>query len=174
MNPREAAEEEVEQRPARDVNAGRNAERNLVGAASAASTSGKVTGQGRGLIEQMIHSENLNLAWKKVARNKGAAGGDGLDLEATMKALRTNRQRIEAELLAGTYVPQPVRRVEIPKASGGTRVLGVPTVQDRWDPAGDPSGDRPAGLKPASPRTATGSNPDAVRIRRYSPCASIN
>jgi len=128
MNPRKAAEEDVAKRPARDLNADRKVE----GAASAASTSGKVTGQGRGLIEQMIDSENLNLAWKKVAKNKGAAGVDGLDLEATMKTLRTNRPRIEAELLAGTYVPQPVRRVEIPKASGGTRLLGVPTVQDRW------------------------------------------
>ena len=80
----------------------------------------------------MIDSENLNLAWEKVRANKGAAGVDGQGIEATMELLRENRQRIETELLAGTYRPKPVRRVEIPKASGGTRKLGVPTVQDRW------------------------------------------
>lgn len=80
----------------------------------------------------MIDSENLNLAWRKVKANKGAAGVDGLGTEQTATLLRSNRQGIEAELLAGTYKPKPVRRVEIPKAGGGTRKLAVPTVQDRW------------------------------------------
>jgi len=132
MKPREEAEGDAEKRFARGKEAGRNAGGQAKGAASAASPQGDTTGQGTGLIEQMIDSENLNLAWKKVRANKGAAGVDGLGIEATMKLLRENRQRIEAELLAGTYVPKPVRRVEIPKASGGTRKLGVPTIMDRW------------------------------------------
>jgi RNA-directed DNA polymerase len=144
MKPREEAEGDAEKRFARGKEAGRNAGGQAKGAASAASPQGDTTGQGTGLIEQMIDSENLNLAWKKVRANKGAAGVDGLGIEATMKLLRENRQRIEAELLAGTYVPKPVRRVEIPKASGGTRKLGVPTGKGSVDTAGGPAGDRPA------------------------------
>jgi RNA-directed DNA polymerase len=132
MKPREEAEGDAEKRFARGSETGRNAGGQAKGAASASSPQGNTTGQGTGLIEQMIDSENLNLAWKKVRANKGAAGVDGLGIEATMKLLRENRQRIEAELLAGTYVPKPVRRVEIPKANGGTRKLGVPTIMDRW------------------------------------------
>ena len=132
MKPRGEAERDVEKRPARDMGAGRNVGSSVGGAASAASAYEDGTGPGAGLIEQMIDSENLNLAWEKVRANKGAAGVDGQGIEATMELLRENRQRIETELLAGTYRPKPVRRVEIPKASGGTRKLGVPTVQDRW------------------------------------------
>ncbi|MFA5264884.1 MAG: group II intron reverse transcriptase/maturase, partial [Opitutaceae bacterium] len=73
----------------------------------------------------MIERENLNLAWKKVSANKGAAGVDGLDIEATLILIREEWPRIEARLREGTYVPSPVRRVEIPKARGGTRKLGV-------------------------------------------------
>lgn len=132
MNPREEAEGGAAIRPAGGDEDGRNAVRSAEGAANAASALGNATGPGTGLIEQMIDSENLNLAWRKVKANKGAAGVDGLGIEQTATLLRSNRQRIEAELLAGTYKPRPVRRVEIPKASGGTRKLGVPTVQDRW------------------------------------------
>ena len=133
MKSRGVAEGDVEKlRSAQEPPAGRNTGRKLVGAASAASPRGEATGQGRGLIEQMIARENLNLAWKKLRRNKGAAGGDGLDIEATTTLIRENWSQIETQLLAGNYVPAPVRRVEIAKASGGTRKLGVPTVQDRF------------------------------------------
>lgn len=132
MKPREEAEGGAAKRSARGDEDGRNAVRIAEGAASAASTFRRATGPGTGLIEQMIDSENLNLAWRKVKTNKGAAGVDGLGIEQTATHLRSQRQRIEAQLLAGTYKPQPVRRVEIPKASGGTRKLGVPTVMDRW------------------------------------------
>ena len=132
MKPRGEAEESAGKRPARGMGADRNVGSSAEGASSEASSRGKLTGQGTGLIEQMIDSENLNLAWRKVKGNKGAAGVDGLNFEQTAELLRSNRQRIEAELLAGTYSPMPVRRVEIPKASGGTRKLGVPTVKDRW------------------------------------------
>lgn len=133
MNRRGAAEGDVGRtRPAVDTDTGRNAGRGAGGAASAASSCGYATGPGQGRIEQMIVRENLNLAWKKVRANKGAAGVDGLDIEATEERLRDDWPRIEAALLAGTYRPSPVRRVEIAKASGGTRKLGVPTVTDRF------------------------------------------
>ncbi len=133
MNRRGAAEGDAGRtRSAIDPDTGRNAGRGVEGAASAASSNGDTTGPGQGLIEQMIASENLNLAWKKVRANKGAPGVDGLDIEATQARLREDWPRIQAQLLAGTYRPAPVRRVEIPKASGGTRKLGVPTVTDRF------------------------------------------
>lgn len=132
MKTGEAAEESAANRTALGEVAGRNASENAPGAASPASIDAKATEPEPGLIEQMIDRENLNLAWRKVRQNKGAAGVDGLDIEATQEMLREHRQRIETQLLAGNYVPSPVRRVEIPKASGGTRKLGVPTVVDRW------------------------------------------
>jgi len=133
MKSRGAAEGSVEKlRSAQALETGRNAGSKSMGAASAASPRGEATGHGTGLIEQMIARENLNLAWKKVRRNKGAAGVDGLDIEATMTLIRENWPQIETQLLAGNYVPAPVRRVEIEKAGGGTRKLGVPTVQDRF------------------------------------------
>ena len=69
-------------------------------------------------------------AWKHVKANKGSAGVDGLTIEQTIEHLRTHWSRIRAELLNGTYRPQAVRRVEIPKP-GGWRELGIPTVTDR-------------------------------------------
>lgn len=84
------------------------------------------------LIEQMIDRGNLNAAWKRVARNKGSAGVDGRGLEETAQYIRNHQEEIFAHLLAGTYRPRPVRRVEIPKPNGGKRLLGIPTVLDRW------------------------------------------
>ena len=133
MNRRGAAEGNAGRtRSAIAPDTGRNAGRGAEGVASAASSCGDTTGPGQGLIERMIARENLNLAWKKVRANKGAPGVDGLDIEATQDVLRKDWPRIEAQLLAGTYRPAPVRRVEIPKASGGTRKLGGPTVMDRF------------------------------------------
>ncbi len=80
----------------------------------------------------MIERGNLNAAWKRVSRNQGAAGVDGLDLERTATLIRKEWDKIKALLLAGRYRPEPVRRVEIPKANGGIRLLGVPTVLDRF------------------------------------------
>ncbi len=75
--------------------------------------------------------ENLQRAWKRVRANKGAAGVDGLDIDQTAARLRTAWPEIRVQLLAGTYRPQPVRRVTIPKPGGGERELGIPTVTDR-------------------------------------------
>jgi RNA-directed DNA polymerase len=89
-------------------------------------------GSGRGgLLEQALSRENLAAAWKRVKANKGSAGVDGLSIEQTTEYLKTHWPRIRSELLDGTYRPQAVRRVEIPKPTGGTRELGVPCVIDR-------------------------------------------
>jgi RNA-directed DNA polymerase len=82
------------------------------------------------LLEQALSRENMVAAWKHVKANKGSAGVDGLTIEQTIEHLKTNWSRIRAELLNGTYRPQAVRRVEIPKP-GGWRELGIPTVTDR-------------------------------------------
>src|SRR5665213_2643248 len=73
----------------------------------------------------------MQQAWKRVRANKGAAGIDGLDIDQTAERLRSQWPRIREQLLSGTYRPQPVRRVTIPKPDGGERELGIPTVTDR-------------------------------------------
>ena len=83
------------------------------------------------LLEAALTSENLQAAWKRVKVNKGAAGVDGLDIEQTARLLRTSWPQTRQALLAGTYRPQPVRRVMIPKPDGSQRELGIPTVLDR-------------------------------------------
>ena len=70
-------------------------------------------------------------AWKQVKANGGAAGADGVTIEAFEAGLGNNLYKIWNRMSSGTYFPPPVRAVEIPKASGGTRVLGVPCVGDR-------------------------------------------
>lgn len=83
------------------------------------------------LLQQALSRENMAAAWKRVKANKGSAGVDGLTIEQTVEHLKTHWPHIRAELLSGTYRPQAVRRVEIPKPMGGTRELGIPTVTDR-------------------------------------------
>jgi retron-type reverse transcriptase len=78
------------------------------------------------LLNVVLARENLQQAWKRVRANKGAAGVDGLDINQTAATLRTRWPSIREQLLAGTYRPQPVRRVMIPKPDGGERELGVP------------------------------------------------
>ena len=84
-----------------------------------------------GLLEMALTKENLQIAWKRVKANKGAAGVDGLDIGQTFQMLRTSWPSIRKSLLAGTYRPSPVRRVMIPKPDGNQRELGIPTVLDR-------------------------------------------
>ena len=89
-------------------------------------------GSGRAeLLEQVLARENLALAWKRVKANRGSAGVDGLTVQATAENLKTHWPRIREALLNGSYRPQPVRRVQIPKSGGGMRELGIPTVTDR-------------------------------------------
>ncbi len=70
-------------------------------------------------------------AWKRVAENGGAPGADGVTIEDFKADLGNNLYKIWNRMSSGTYFPPPVRAVEIPKSSGGTRILGVPTVADR-------------------------------------------
>jgi RNA-directed DNA polymerase len=84
------------------------------------------------LMEVIVERDNLRKALAHVKRNKGAAGIDGMSLDALAPHLKEHWPAIRAQLLEGSYKPQPVRRVEIPKASGGTRSLGIPTVLDRF------------------------------------------
>src|SRR5437870_6924547 len=82
-------------------------------------------------MEAVVERENLKQALAQVKRNKGAAGIDRMSVDALPAYLKEHWLTIRAQLLDGTYKPQPVRRVEIPKASGGVRLLGIPTVLDR-------------------------------------------
>ncbi len=88
------------------------------------------TGSGR-LLAAALTRENLRRAWRRVKANKGAAGVDGLDIAQTAAHLKAAWPEIRSQLLQGTYRPQPVRRVTIPKPGGGERELGIPTVTDR-------------------------------------------
>lgn len=86
---------------------------------------------GSALLQAALTRENLQAAFKRVRANKGAAGVDGLDIDQTARHLVTAWPEIRSELLAGTYRPQLVRRVMIPKPDGSQRELGIPTVTDR-------------------------------------------
>jgi RNA-directed DNA polymerase len=83
-------------------------------------------------METVVERDNLRKALKQVQRNKGAPGIDGMTVAVLPAHLKDHWPEIRVQLLNGTYKPQPVRRVEIPKASGGVRLLGIPTVLDRF------------------------------------------
>jgi group II intron reverse transcriptase/maturase len=84
------------------------------------------------LMEAVVTKENALAAWLAVKRNGGAPGIDRMTTGQLGGHIRKHWETIQAKLLAGTYVPSPVKRVEIPKPNGGTRMLGIPTVVDRW------------------------------------------
>ena len=84
------------------------------------------------LMEQILQSDNLNKAYKKVKSNKGAGGVDGMSVDELLTFLKDNKKQLVQKLMEGKYKPNPARRVEIPKeAKGEFRKLGVPTVVDR-------------------------------------------
>jgi len=84
------------------------------------------------LLERMIEKENMMKAYRKVVKNKGSAGVDNMRVEELGAHLRKNWEAIRKALVQGRYIPQPVKRVEIPKPGGkGVRQLGIPTVTDR-------------------------------------------
>ena len=84
------------------------------------------------LLEAALEHDNMWSAYRRVVANGGSAGVDKMTTEELGPYLKVHWPRIKAELLAGTYRPQPVRTVEIPKPNGsGTRMLGIPTVVDR-------------------------------------------
>src|ERR1700758_1123427 len=95
--------------------------------ARAARTSPECPAVAEPSMEAVVERENLKKALAQVKRNKGAAGVDGMTVGELPAYLKEHWPTIRDQLLDGTYKPQPVRRVEIPKASGGMRPLGIPT-----------------------------------------------
>lgn len=84
------------------------------------------------MIEKVLNRKNLYKAYRQVVRNKGSAGVDGMKVTDLFSYLENKRDRIATSILNHTYVPKPIKGVEIPKSNGKTRLLGVPTVVDRW------------------------------------------
>src|SRR5229473_4487991 len=84
------------------------------------------------LMEAVCETENLKRALRRVKANKGSPGVDGIRVDQLPRYLIGHWKEIREELLSGTYNAQPVRRVEIPKADGGKRALGIPTAMDRF------------------------------------------
>ena len=82
-------------------------------------------------MESIVERDNMRRALEQVRRNKGAPGIDGMTVDNLVSHLKEHWPAIRAQLLNSTYQPQPVRRVEIPKATGGKRALGIPCVLDR-------------------------------------------
>lgn len=84
-----------------------------------------------GLLEEILAPSNLNQAYKRVKKNKGAGGVDGMSVEDLLQYLKDNGEKIRQTIKDGKYRPQPVLRVEIPKEDGKKRKLGIPTAVDR-------------------------------------------
>jgi RNA-directed DNA polymerase len=84
------------------------------------------------LMEEVVSPDNYGKALRAVIANGGAPGIDGMTVKELNGHLQRHWPKIRSKLMAGTYVPAPVRRVEIPKPNGGTRTLGIPTVLDRF------------------------------------------
>jgi len=83
------------------------------------------------MIEQVLNRQNMMRAYRQIKRNKGRAGVDGMTVDELYAYLTNNRESIETALRNGTYLPQSIRGVEIPKSNGKVRLLGIPTVIDR-------------------------------------------
>ncbi|MCL5979165.1 MAG: group II intron reverse transcriptase/maturase [Gammaproteobacteria bacterium] len=113
---------------------------NLLLQAAARPQDESVTGHGgpsasippNALLERVLERPNLQRALKQVRQNKGAPGIDGMSVDELPHHLKEHWPEIRAQLIAGTYRPQPVKRVEIPKPDGKKRPLGIPTVVDRF------------------------------------------
>ena len=84
------------------------------------------------LMEEVCERENCKQAWRRVRANKGSPGVDGMTVHKLAGHLKQHWPAIREQLLTGTYKPQPVKRVEIPKPDGGVRKLGIPAVLDRF------------------------------------------
>ncbi len=84
------------------------------------------------MITEVLKRKNLYKASRRVERNKGSAGIDGMPVTQLPAYLVANRERIITAVLNHTYVPDAILGVAIPKGKGETRLLGIPTVIDRW------------------------------------------
>ena len=98
---------------------------------SATLTRTKAQSQEVDLMEQVLLPANLEKAYARVCANQGSAGVDGIGISEFEAHLRRHWPTVKAKLLAGEYVPAPVRRVDIAKPDGGVRTLGIPTLLDR-------------------------------------------
>jgi RNA-directed DNA polymerase len=83
------------------------------------------------MLEQVLTRDNMNLAYRRVKKNEGSPGVDGMKVDELLSYLKQQGEQLKVSLLEGKYRPQPVRRVEISKPDGGIRLLGIPTVLDR-------------------------------------------
>lgn len=83
------------------------------------------------LLDKILSRDNMNLAFKRVKTNKGASGIDDMQVDELLQYLKENGEQIKEDIRNGRYNPKAVRRVEIPKADGSKRKLGIPTVVDR-------------------------------------------
>jgi len=83
------------------------------------------------MLEEILDIRNVQKTFKQVTANKGAGGIDGMQTDELRDYLNTNWQTLRTDVLQGNYHPEAIRKVEIPKGSGGVRVLGIPTVIDR-------------------------------------------
>ena len=83
------------------------------------------------LLERIVSTENIKLAWKQVRANKGAPGIDEITVEDFPLTFRECWPEIRSAILEGAYIPSPVQRVEIPKSDGSTRPLGIPTAKGK-------------------------------------------
>ena len=122
----------AEMREAPAERGGRNLPMAAEGASSVTARRGYSCTGTENLMEAVVERENMLIAYKRVVSNKGAAGVDGMTVAELKPYLQTHWRRIKEQLLEGSYKPQPVLRVEIPKPGGrGMRKLGIPTVADR-------------------------------------------
>lgn len=90
-----------------------------------------IPGEGE-LLERILSRDNLNAAYRRVKANRGSHGVDGMTVDELLPYLKRNGETLKQSIREGEYQPQAVRRVEIPKQDGGVRLLGIPTVVDRW------------------------------------------
>jgi len=84
------------------------------------------------LIAKILQGKNLHKAYRRVVSNKGSCGVDGVEVEDLQEFLSTHQGDLVREILAEDYLPNAIRGVEIPKLNGKKRLLGIPTVVDRW------------------------------------------
>ena len=162
---------ETPQRPRKEA-AGSRHEPGLVRQTAPASTD-PIGPQTQTLLEEVLRRENLRTALKRVQSNKGAPGVDGMRVEDLPAYLRMEWHAIREQRLDASDIPSPVREVRLPKPGGGTRMLGIPTVLDRFmtqaivqvlSPVFDPGcSDHSYGVRPGrSARHAVGPARDSI------------
>jgi RNA-directed DNA polymerase len=131
MISRRSDEAEAPARVAEARGAGRKPSTHRHGAELGTATSGRTKSEDHALMERVVERSNVRLAYQRVVKNKGAPGVDGVRVAEFKDWLKVHWPSVKRALLEGSYLPRPVRRVDIPKPSGGVRTLGVPVVVDR-------------------------------------------